>query len=132
MRIGRLPFGYPSDTTLLRHVIEWVAQKHYTHIYARCTRSELVVWYHEKFESLLSWWRAFDVYKHDSNRAIFDVDIQVWKWELSEAFFKSWDFDVLQQASTKLTLVYSTLFSRLAKSSLTFHASQSELAVLAY
>jgi hypothetical protein len=65
--------------------------------HARCTRNKLAVLQHKNFAKILSWSSAFYTCKHDLNRAISDVDYQVW----NESFFKSWDFDVLRQASTK-------------------------------
>ncbi len=44
-----------------------------------CTRNALEVLQHKSFVDLLSWSSAFDFYKYDSKRAIFDVDYQVWK-----------------------------------------------------
>jgi hypothetical protein len=49
------------------------------------------------FVKLLSWSSAFDICKHDSNRALFDVDYQTWM----RAFWRSSDFDVLRRASIK-------------------------------
>ncbi len=49
-----------------------------------CTRNAFEVLQHKSFVSLLSWSSAFDFYKYDSKRAIFDVGYQVW----NESFLK--------------------------------------------
>jgi hypothetical protein len=75
----------------------FVKQKSLHLLHARCTRNALEVLQHKSFVDLLSWSSAFELYKYDSKRAIFDVDYQVW----NESFLKSWDFDVLRRANTK-------------------------------
>jgi hypothetical protein len=65
--------------------------------HARCTRNKLAVLQHNNFMKLLNWSSAFDICKHDSNRAIFDVDYHVW----NESFLKSWDFDVLRRRTLR-------------------------------
>jgi hypothetical protein len=55
-----------------------------TILHAHCTRNALEVLQHKSFVGLLSWSSAFDPYKNDSNRAIFDVGYQVW----NESFLK--------------------------------------------
>ncbi len=81
------PNFYTSTPLLIK-----VARRH-----ARCTRNKLAVLQHKTFINLLSWSSAFDIYKHDSNRAIFDVGYQAW----NENFFKSWDFDVLRKRALR-------------------------------
>jgi hypothetical protein len=52
--------------------------------HARCIHNKLAVLQHKSIVEFLSWSSAFDICKHDSNRAIFDVDYQAW----IESFFK--------------------------------------------
>jgi hypothetical protein len=54
------------------------------HIFARCTRNRFIVLQYTKLRSLLSSSKTFDFCKYNSNRAIFDVDYQIW----SESFLK--------------------------------------------
>jgi hypothetical protein len=58
-------------------------------LHARCTRNALKVLQHKSFVDLLSWSSAFEFYKYDSNRALFDVDYHLWNesfWRLFETF----------------------------------------------
>jgi hypothetical protein len=75
----------------------FVKQKSLHFLHARCIRNALEVLQHKDFVDLLSWSNAFDSYKYNSKRAIFDVDYQVW----NESFLKSWDFDVLDERALK-------------------------------
>jgi hypothetical protein len=59
-----------------------------TILHAHCTRNALEVLQHKSFVDLLSWSSAFDFYKYDSKRAIFDVDYQVWKKSFLKLFQK--------------------------------------------
>ncbi len=59
-----------------------------TILHAHCTRNALEVLQHKSFVDLLSWSSAFDLYKYDSKRAIFDVDYQVWKKSFLKLFQK--------------------------------------------
>ncbi len=65
-----------------------VSRSEALHISARCTRNRLIVLQHIKLRILLSSSSAFDFCKYDSNRAISDVNIRAWSWELFEAFSK--------------------------------------------
>jgi hypothetical protein len=67
---------------------------------AYCTRDKLNSWFQINLRNLLSWSNAFDIYKYDSKRAIFDVDYRVWNKSFLQ-LFKSWTFDVLRRAKTK-------------------------------
>ncbi len=51
-----------------------------------CTRNAFEVLQHKSFVDLLSWWSAFDLYKYNLKRAIFDVDHQVWKKSFLKLF----------------------------------------------
>jgi hypothetical protein len=79
-------------------------------LHARCTRNALKVLQYTSFLDLLSWSNAFDFYNHDSNRAIFDLDYQVW----NESFLKLFRFWCSSRASTKKIskLSVNKLFAR--------------------
>jgi hypothetical protein len=78
---------HSSNTlTLASHIRKesFVEQKSLHLLHARCTRNALEVLQHTSFVELLDESSAFDLYKYDSKRAIFDVDYQVW----NESFLK--------------------------------------------
>jgi hypothetical protein len=86
-----------------RTIFRWVKKLYF--VQSRrdtwCTYSKLKVLQQENFVELSSWSSVFDTCKYDSNRALFDVDYQIWK----KNFWKSSDFDVLRRASTKTSLL---------------------------
>ncbi len=53
-----------------------------------CTRNAFEVLQYKSFVNLLSWSSAFDFYKYDSKRAIFEVDYQIWKKNFLKLFQK--------------------------------------------
>jgi hypothetical protein len=108
---------FSSNTTTLLFEYSNISDRKNCNKYTCCTCSKQITWFQKKLRSLFSWLSAFDICKNDSNRAIFDVDYQVW----NESFlkpFKSWDFDVLRQASAsyfkKKTLRIHLLYSQRA------------------
>jgi hypothetical protein len=70
-------------------------------LHACCTRNALKVSKHESFVDLMSWSSAFEFYKNDSNRAIFDVDYQAWNKSFLKLFSKFQSFDVLRERTLK-------------------------------
>jgi hypothetical protein len=79
--------------------------------HARCTRSKLAVLQHKNIVEFLSWSSAFDTCKHDSNRAIFDVDYEAW----NESFFKKLRVWCSSKRKLKISL-FMCLFSSLSSS----------------
>ncbi len=82
---------HSSNTlTLASHIRKesFVKQKPLHFLHASCTRNALDVLQHKTFVDLLSWSSAFDFYKYDSKRAIFDVDYQVWNASFLKLFQK--------------------------------------------
>jgi hypothetical protein len=77
----------PVRLTLASQIRKKVARSS-TILHAHCTRNALEVLQHKSFVDLLSWSSAFDSYKYDSKRAIFDVDYQVWKKSFLKLFQK--------------------------------------------
>jgi hypothetical protein len=57
-----------------------------TRRHARCICIKLAVLQHKSFTELFIWSSAFDTCKHDLNRAIFNVDYQVWNEKLVQEF----------------------------------------------
>jgi hypothetical protein len=74
--------------TLASHIRKesFVKQKSLHLLHARCTRNALEVLQPTDFVELLDWSSAFDLYKYDSKRAIFDVDYQVWNASFLKLF----------------------------------------------
>ncbi len=92
VRIGSHFFGYLYTPQSYLYTLEgylytllW-SEKLMT--YTCCTRSELIIWFQKKLVRLLSWSSAFDTCNQGSNRAIFDVDYQVWNESSLKSFQK--------------------------------------------
>jgi hypothetical protein len=77
----------PVRLTLASQIRKKIARSS-TSLHTHCTRNALEVLQHKSFVGLLSWSSAFDLYKYDSKRAIFDVDYQVWKKSFLKLFQK--------------------------------------------
>jgi hypothetical protein len=84
---------HSSNTlTFVSHIRKesFVKQKSLHFLHALCIRNAFEVLQYKDFVDLLSWSSAFDFYKYDSKRAIFNVDYQVWN-ESFLKLLKSWD-----------------------------------------
>jgi hypothetical protein len=80
----RLRWHHAPVTLTLANQIRTKVARSSLILHARCTRNALKVLQHKSFVDLLSWSSAFDLYKDDPKRAIFDVGYQAW----NESFLK--------------------------------------------